>query len=35
MDYEDEENLTVYIEELKSDDPSLKVNAAMKIPAIA
>ena len=35
MDYDEAENLTVYIEELKSDDPSLKVNAALKILPIA
>jgi serine/threonine-protein phosphatase 2A regulatory subunit A len=35
MDYDEQENLTVYIEELKSDDPSLKVNAALKILPIA
>jgi len=28
LEEEEEENLTVYIEELKSDDPSLKINAA-------
>lgn len=30
-----EEDCTVYIEELKSDNPSLKLNAAGKITAIA
>jgi len=28
MEFEEEENLTVYIEELKSDDCNLKLNAA-------
>ena len=28
LEEEEEENLTVYIEELKSDDPNLKINAA-------
>lgn len=28
---EEEENLTVYIEELKSDDSNLKLNAALRI----
>ena len=27
MEFEEEENLTVYIEELKSDDCNLKLNA--------
>ena len=35
MEYEEEENLTMYIEELKSDDPALKLNAAQKITAIS
>ncbi len=30
-----EEDCTVYIEELKSDNPTLKLNAASKISAIA
>lgn len=30
-----EEDCTVYIEELKSDNPSLKLNAASKITFIA
>jgi hypothetical protein len=35
MDFEEEENLTVYIEELKSDDCNLKLNAAQKISQIS
>lgn len=30
-----DEDCTVFIEELKSDNPSLKLNAASKITAIA
>jgi hypothetical protein len=33
-DSQEEEDCTVYIEELKSDNPSLKLNAAGKIAAI-
>jgi len=35
MDDSQEEDCTVYIEELKSDNPSLKINAATKLPVIA
>jgi serine/threonine-protein phosphatase 2A regulatory subunit A len=35
MDESQEEDCTVYIEELKSDNPSLKLNAATKISVIA
>ena len=28
---QEEEDCTIYIEELKSDDPNLKMNAVMKI----
>lgn len=32
MDFNDsEEDCTIYIEELKSDDPNLKINAVVKI----
>ena len=34
MDDSQEEDCTVYIEELKSDNPSLKLNAATKISVI-
>ena len=34
MDDSQEEDCTVYIEELKSDNPSLKLNAASKISVI-
>lgn len=36
MNLEDnEEDCTIYIEELKSDDPNIKVNAVSKIASIA
>lgn len=35
MDDSGDEDCTIYIEELKSDDPSLKLNAVSKITAIA
>ena len=35
LDDSQEEDCTVYIEELKSDNPSLKLNAAAKLPLIA
>lgn len=36
MNLEDnEEDCTIYIEELKSDDPNLKINAVGKITSIA
>lgn len=35
VDDSQEEDCTVYIEELKSDNPSLKINAATKLPVIA
>ena len=34
MEVSGEEDCTVYIEELKSDNPSLKLNAASKISLI-
>lgn len=34
LDDSQEEDCTVYIEELKSDNPSLKLNAASKISVI-
>jgi serine/threonine-protein phosphatase 2A regulatory subunit A len=34
VDDSQEEDCTVYIEELKSDNPSLKLNAATKIAVI-
>lgn len=34
VDESQEEDCTVYIEELKSDNPSLKINAATKIAVI-
>ena len=34
LDESQEEDCTVYIEELKSDNPSLKLNAASKIAVI-
>jgi serine/threonine-protein phosphatase 2A regulatory subunit A len=34
VDDSQEEDCTVYIEELKSDNPSLKLNAASKISVI-
>jgi serine/threonine-protein phosphatase 2A regulatory subunit A len=34
LDDSQEEDCTVYIEELKSDNPSLKLNAASKIAVI-
>lgn len=34
VDDSQEEDCTVYIEELKSDNPSLKLNAATKISVI-
>lgn len=34
-DSQEEEDCTVYIEELKSDNPSLKIGAASKLPVIA
>jgi serine/threonine-protein phosphatase 2A regulatory subunit A len=35
MDDSGDEDCTIYIEELKSDDPSLKMNAVSKVTAIA
>ena len=35
LDDSQEEDCTVYIEELKSDNATLKLNAAAKIPVIA
>ena len=35
MDDSTEEDCTIYIEELKSDDPNLKINAVVKISSIA
>jgi serine/threonine-protein phosphatase 2A regulatory subunit A len=35
MDENNEEDCTIYIEELKSDDPNLKINAVSKICTIA
>jgi serine/threonine-protein phosphatase 2A regulatory subunit A len=34
IDESQEEDCTIYIEELKSDNPSLKLNASTKISAI-
>lgn len=34
-DSQEEEDCTVYIEELKSDNPTLKIGAASKLPVIA
>lgn len=34
-DSQEEEDCTVYIEELKSDNPTLKIGAAAKLPVIA
>lgn len=35
LDDSQEEDCTVYIEELKSDNSGLKINAASKLPVIA
>ena len=35
MEFPEEEDCTVYIEELKTDDPNLKINAVQKISAIS
>ena len=35
MDDSGEEDCTIYIEELKSDDPNLKMNAVSKVTTIA
>lgn len=35
MDDSHEEDCTIYIEELKSDDPNLKINAVSKVCNIA
>jgi serine/threonine-protein phosphatase 2A regulatory subunit A len=35
MDDSGDEDCTIYIEELKSDDPNLKMNAVSKVTTIA
>lgn len=35
LDESQEEDCTIYIEELKSDDPNLKINAVSKVCNIA